>query len=85
MRRRRPAILCTAMLLALAATCGCQTGVQSVHRMIEGQAIQRTLDYHEPIAEKMQRSEPRRHDGHDEHDEHDEKPTSKCGCSRCSS
>ena len=81
MRRRRPAILCTAMLLALAATCGCQTGVQSMHRMIEGQAIQRTLDYHEPIAEKMQQNEPRRHDGQDEQDE---KPISKCGCSHCS-
>lgn len=34
------------MLLAAAtALAGCQSGITAAHRMIEGQAIERTLDY----------------------------------------
>jgi hypothetical protein len=45
--RRRLASICRAFSLLAAATAlaGCQSGITAAHRMIEGQAIERTLDY----------------------------------------
>ena len=54
--RRRLAPTCRALCLLAAATalCGCQSGITAAHRMIEGQAIERTLDYPDaPVSQRF--------------------------------
>ena len=54
--RRRLAPICRAFSLLAAATAlaGCQSGITAAHRMIEGQAIERTLDYPDaPLSQRF--------------------------------